>query len=345
MEQTLHSNELLNKAIEGISYYTNCIGVPNVGGDLYRGETYNKNPLVNVACIGLIKKENIIYGNALNKDSVLIYVGSKTGYEGVDGASMASQELDQVFDKNIQKSDPFLEKLLMEACCEIAELKIAEGMQDMGAGGILCASIEVIQRGIEKTRKNLGCIIDLDKIPIKYEMDPYSILASESQERMLIISTPENTQKIEEIFKKWDLEYSIIGKVTENGFYSIYKEDLLIYDEQMINYRDVEEYLSEIHITEPKAPEKIKDPSLWEVYDTSIGNRVIKGPSLPESYAILDIYENKKKLILTWGEEFMECYDCMKNNKGTPLAIVNCLNFGNPNKLHGKFFAKTNRFK
>ena len=332
------SNALLHKAIEGISYYTNCIGVANVGGDLYRGETYNKNPLVNIACLGIVKKENIIYGNVLNKDSVLIYVGSKTGYEGVDGAAMASQELDKVFNKNIQKSDPFLEKLLLEACCEIAELKLAEGMQDMGAGGILCATIEVIKRGREKTKHNFGCEINLEKVPLKSEMDPYSILASESQERMLIISTQENKEKIEEIFKKWDLEYSIIGKVTETGFYSVYNNNKLIYYELMKNYIEYEQIWDEVTIVEKTIQtEKIKNMDLWEVYDTSIGNRTIKGPSKPESYAILYIYENNKKLIISWGEEFMECYETMKKYQGTPLALINCLNFGNPAKCMGNF--------
>ena len=187
-----NSKILLTNAINGISYYGNTIGVPNVGGDLKIGETYNKNPLVNVACIGILKKENIIYGNALNDSECLIYVGSKTGEEGIDGAAMASKsfskndKIDELKSK-IQKADPYLEKLLLEACIELSNKKLAVGMQDMGAGGLLCASYEVVHRGREKTSLNMGCDIYIDKIPIKYEMEPHNILISESQERMLIV--------------------------------------------------------------------------------------------------------------------------------------------------------------
>ena len=116
---------------------------------------------------------------------------------------------------------PFLEKLLLEACCEIAESKLAVGMQDMGAGGLLCASLEVVLRGREKTDINMGCNIQLDKVPTKYNMDACDILTSESQERMLIISTSENKSKIFEIFNKWDLEYSLIGSVNTSGEYLV----------------------------------------------------------------------------------------------------------------------------
>ena len=157
------------ESIRGISEYGNCIGVPVVGGDYYKHECYDKNPLLNVGCIGLMKKENIIYGNALNPGSLLIYVGSKTGNEGIGGADMASKEfkLDvKQLKHNIQRGDAFLEKLLLEACCELSTIEI-EGMQDMGAGGILCSTIEVIKRGREKSGKNLGCEIYIDEIPLK----------------------------------------------------------------------------------------------------------------------------------------------------------------------------------
>ena len=137
-----NSDHLLKKAIEGISYYGNCVGVANIGGDCYLGETYNKNPIVNVACLGIVKKENIIYGDAQNENQLLIYVGSKTGTEGVGGAAMASAAFDGTINidsmqHNVQKSDPYLEKLLLEACCEIADKKLAAGMQDLGAGGVI----------------------------------------------------------------------------------------------------------------------------------------------------------------------------------------------------------------
>ena len=157
-----NSNNLFHDTIKGISYYGNCFGVANVGGNCVMDPMFNKNPLVNVACLGIVKKENIIYGNVLNENSLLIYVGSKTGNEGVNGAAMASQSFDDNMDKekmkdNIQTGDPFLEKLLLEACLEITEEKLVEGMQDMGAGGVLCATLEVVERGRSKTHKNFGC--------------------------------------------------------------------------------------------------------------------------------------------------------------------------------------------
>ena len=211
-----------------------------LGGDLYRDDTYNKNPLLNVACLGILKKENIIYGSVKENNNLLIYVGSKTGNDGIGGADMASKEFKENtadLKHNIQKGDPFLEKLLLEACCEIAELKLADGMQDMGAGGLLCASIEVIKRGREKTGENFGCNINLDKVPIKYDMDLCNILISESQERMLIISNVENKQKIFDIFAKWDLEYSVIGDVNDSGIYTIYNNRELVYCQQISEFR------------------------------------------------------------------------------------------------------------
>ena len=146
-------------------------------------------------------KENIIYGNALNEDSVLILCGAKTGNEGVDSALMASQQSNDSIDKNMQKADAYLENLLLDAFMEISEKKLAEGCQDLGAGGILCATTEVIKRGREKTGKKLGCDIYLENIPLKSELEPYFILASETQ-LTLIVSTKSNSDTIE-VFKEW----------------------------------------------------------------------------------------------------------------------------------------------
>lgn len=334
-----YSNTLLDKAIDGISYYGNCIGVPNLGGDLYLHESYNQNPLVNVACLGIVKKDNIIYGNALTTDSYLIYLGSKTGNEGINGAKMGSntftsnQNLEEL-ETNIQKSDPFLEKLLLEACCEITENQLVEGMQDMGAGGLLCTTLEVVKRGREKTKLNLGCDIYLQEVPTKYEMEYNNILISESQERMLIVSKEENIKQICEIFSKWDLEYAIIGKTNNSGNYNILYNELL-YSESIDKLNDVNDYtnlpLTQHNRDMTNKPIKINSMSKWQVYDSTVGNRTIKGPDKPGSYAILDIYEVGKQLILTWGGTFDECYQQMCLFEGIkPLCLVNCLNFGDP---------------
>ena len=335
-----NSNQLLNKAIQGISYYGNCIGVPNIGGDLYLHPSYNTNPLVNVGCLGILKKENIIYGNVKNNNNYLIYVGSKTGNEGINGAAMASNtfansNISEELKSNVQKSDPFLEKLLLEACCEIADNKLAEGMQDMGAGGMLCATLEVVKRGIEKTGiQDLGCEIYLDKVPIKYDMEFNNILISESQERMLIVANETNLPKISEIFEKWDLEYAVIGKTVFSSKYEVYYNNKLLYSDNISNLDSPEDYIN-IPIKYTKVnqtqPTKIKNPHLWTIYDSTVGNRTLKGPDKPGHYAILDIYEVNKQLILTWGETFDKCYEKMKLFENVkPLCIVNCLNFGDP---------------
>ena len=335
-----NSNQLLNKAIQGISYYGNCIGVPNIGGDLYLHPSYNTNPLVNVGCLGILKKENIIYGNVKNNNNYLIYVGSKTGNEGINGAAMASNtfansNISEELKSNVQKSDPFLEKLLLEACCEIADNKLAEGMQDMGAGGMLCATLEVVKRGIEKTGiQDLGCEIYLDKVPIKYDMEFNNILISESQERMLIVANETNLPKISEIFEKWDLEYAVIGKTVFSSKYEVYYNNKLLYSDNIFNLDSPEDYVNiptkytKVNQTHPT---KIKNPHLWTMYDSTVGNRTLKGPDKPGHYAILDIYEVNKQLILTWGETFDKCYEKMKLFENVkPLCIVNCLNFGDP---------------
>lgn len=337
-----NSKRLLTDAIKGISYYGNCIGVPNIGGDLKLNECYNTNPLVNVASIGIVKKENIIYGNVLCDKSYLIYVGSKTGNEGINGAAMASNtfESSEVTDElisNVQKSDPFLEKLLLEACCELSEKKLVEGMQDMGAGGLLCATLEVVKRGREKTNKNFGCKINLNNVPTKYQMEPSNILISESQERMLAvcIDNDEYLQKIKDIFTHWDLEYAIIGEVNTSGKYEVEYNCDIVYSEYMDKFNDINDY-SNIPIKIKDKSElvesvKYKDKSLWSVYDSTVGNRTIKGPDKSGSYSILDLHEINKQLFLTWGETFKECYDMMKLLEGVkPLCIVNCLNFGDP---------------
>jgi len=334
-----NSSNLLEKAIDGIAYYGNCIGVPNIGGNLKLHDSYNTNPLVNVAALGIVKKKNIVYGNAVHEKSCLIYVGSKTGNEGINGAAMASNNFtnNKITDElksNVQKSDPFLEKLLLEACCEISDKQLAEGMQDMGAGGLLCATLEVIKRGREKTGSNMGCTIDLNQIPTKYEMEYSNILVSESQERMLIVCSAYNIVEISQIFKKWDLEYALIGKITMDGKYDVFYDDRLLYSENFSAFKDVNDYTNiPTNITYPRDPQpvKVKMGHLWEKYDSTVGNRTIKGPDKPGQYSILDIYEVNKQLILTWGETFDEAYNTMIKFEGVkPLCIVNCLNFGDP---------------
>tara|TARA_B110001450_G_C17659390_1_gene496568 strand:- start:1132 stop:3219 length:2088 start_codon:yes stop_codon:yes gene_type:complete len=340
-----YNDSLYPMVIKGISDYGNCFGVANVGGDFYRDDTYNKNPLLNVACLGLVKKENIIYGNVMNTDSLLIYVGSKTAKEGVDGAFMASNQFGEDVSglkDNIQTGDPYLEKLLMEACCEISDKKLAEGMQDMGAGGLLCASVEVVKRGRDKTGKNIGCEIYLDKVPIKYAVDNCDILISESQERMLIVAQEKNKEEIFGIFEKWDLEYSVVGMSNNTGYYSVLDNSEEIYVEHIDMFEAEKVDLTPQKQAEQMSePIKIKNTELWTQYDNTIGGRTIKGPLEPGHYAILDIFEINRKIILSWGDNIDTCKKIIGKNGGRPLGVVNCLNFGDPKQCIGNFCKET----
>ena len=336
-----HSNELLEGAINGISYYGNCFGVANLGGDLWRHTLFNKNPLVNVACLGIVKKENIIYGNVGEEGDLMIYVGSKTGREGVGGAAMASNTFssDTELDKStVQKSDPFLERLLMEACMEISENKLAVGMQDLGAGGLLCATFEVVKRGNEKFNKNYGCEVDLSKVPLKHnDLTDYEILVSESQERMLIVANEKNKQNIFDIFEKWNLEYAVIGVVNNSGMYNV-TNNKYVFQKSMLDFDKVDsvDWPLVINPYVELGAIKQKRMDLWKVYDSSIGNRTIKGPDKQGSYSLLNIPENGKQICLSWGETFDECYRTQIKLEHYPLAIVNCLNYGHPKECMGQ---------
>lgn len=337
------SEGLLNETIRGISDYGNCVGVPVVGGDLHRGKTYMHNPLLNVACLGLVKKENIIYGHALRENLILIYVGAKTGREGVKGAEMASNsfgsDVAQLKD-SVQTGDAFLEKLLLEACCELADKKLAHGMQDMGAAGLLCATMEVVKRGRDKTSTNLGCVVDIDQVPTKYAMKTSDILLSETQERMLIVATSGNAAQIYEIFEKWDLEYKKVGYVTMDGRYTIKRHNRVEYSKCYDDFPDpVEEWPLTKHKSVANDTEKINDMDRWTVYDSTIGSRTIKGSLEHGGYAVLDIYEIGKQLFVTWGSNFSMCYTKVKWCNFKPLCVINCLNFGHPERCMGDFAA------
>lgn len=344
-----HSKELLKETVRGISYYGNCFGVANVGGDCFTSKMYDTNPLVNVACLGIVKKKDIVYGRATTEGSLMIYVGSKTGAEGVNGAAMASGSFSSDVDTstlkdNIQFGDPFLEKLLLEGCLEIVENGLLEGMQDMGAGGVLCSSLEVVQRGQAVTGKNLGCWLNVDKIPCKYQMDDCDKLISESQERMLLVVKMENKDKVFSIFEKWDLEYAVVGGVDGSGYYKIlksnnsvlYKKKVDSFSNPSQDWKEVKQCLSDNDL------KFHNDEMLWNTYDSTIGcrtvvNNRIRCDNLPNTnFSILDIHENGKQIILTWGSDFDECYSPIMERKFKPLGLVNCLNYGHPKDSIGE---------
>jgi len=202
---------LFDGVVRGIASYGNCFGVPTVGGEVYFEPSYTGNPIVNAMAVGLVQIDKMISAKAKGPGNPVVYIGSSTGRDGIHGASFASFELSETSDKDrpsVQIGDPFTEKILLEATQEIAIRNLAIGMQDMGAAGLTSSSAELAAKG------GVGIELDLDKVPLRETgMTPYEIMLSESQERMLLITEKKNLSEIESILKKWDLNYSVVGKV------------------------------------------------------------------------------------------------------------------------------------
>ena len=209
-----NTKNLLNGVIAGIGGYGNCIGIPTVGGEVKFDKSYNENILVNAMAVGLVKKDKIFYSKAQGIDQPVIYVGSKTGRDGIHGSTMASAEFDKNAEEKkptVQVGDPFTEKLLLEACLELMKDDSIISIQDMGAAGLTSSSVEMASKG------NLGIEINLDNIPCREKkMSPYEMMLSESQERMLLILKSEKKERAKKIFNKWGLDFSIIGKTTNS---------------------------------------------------------------------------------------------------------------------------------
>ncbi|MBI4482108.1 MAG: phosphoribosylformylglycinamidine synthase subunit PurL [Acidobacteria bacterium] len=206
---------LMEGVVAGIAGYGNCIGIPTVGGEIYFAEVYSQNPIVNVFCLGVAKKDRIFYGRAHGVGNAVIYAGAKTGRDGIHGATMASAEFGEESQQkrpNVQVGDPFLEKLLLEACLEAMKTGAVVGIQDMGAAGLTCSTCEM------GSRAGTGIEMDLAKVPQREErMTPYELMLSESQERMLLVADRGRERDVLGIFEKWGLDAVPIGRVTDDG--------------------------------------------------------------------------------------------------------------------------------
>ena len=209
------NKSIMEGVVSGISGYGNSIGIPTVGGDVYFNDCYSLNPLVNVFALGIAEKDKIFYAKAEGTGNPVLYVGAKTGRDGIHGATMASAEFGEDLEHkrpNVQVGDPFMEKLLLEACLEVMDKDLIVGIQDMGAAGLTCSTTEMA------SKSGTGIEIDLDLVPQREKgMTPYEIMLSESQERMLIVAKKDNVAEVQRIFAKWDLDAVIIGQVIEGG--------------------------------------------------------------------------------------------------------------------------------
>src|SRR5207249_3238120 len=209
------NKRVMEGVVSGISHYGNCFGVPTIGGETVFEACYNGNPLVNVFALGVFKHDEIFFGKATGVGNPVIYVGAKTGKDGIHGASMASAEFTEESKQkrpNVQVGDPFLEKLLLEACLEAMQTGAIVGIQDMGAAGLTCSTCEMGGRG------GVGIEIELDRVPQRETgMTPYEIMLSESQERMLLVAQKGREEEVFRVFEKWGLDAVEVGRVTTDN--------------------------------------------------------------------------------------------------------------------------------
>ena len=316
------TKHLVSGVVKGIGGYGNCIGIPTVGGETNFDKSYDSNILVNAMAVGLANKDKIFYSAATGPNNPVIYVGAKTGRDGIHGATMASTEFtDSSSEKRptVQVGDPFTGKLLLEACLELMNTDAVLSIQDMGAAGLTSSSVEMASKG------SLGMFLDLDLVPTREEqMTSYEIMLSESQERMLMILKPGSENKAKLIFEKWDLDFAVIGKVTDTGRLVLKKngfeacnipinplvEDAPEYDrpfeinnnDKIINLNevDINQTIDEALIKIFKNPNMASKKWIWEQYDCSVMGDTILSSGQSDA-AIVKIHGTEKNNSLGKG--------------------------------------------
>ncbi len=368
------TKSLLNGVVSGIGGYGNCIGIPTVAGETKFNETYNENILVNAMAVGHAKKNKIFYSKAKGLNKSVVYVGSKTGRDGIHGASMASAEFDENSEEKkptVQVGDPFTEKLLMEACLELMQDNSIISIQDMGAAGLTSSSVEMASKG------GLGIELELDKVPCREEnMTPYEMMLSESQERMLIILEDGKEKEAKKIFDKWDLDFVIIGKTTNTNDLTLKFKNKIegkipiealaskapLYNRKWtrkktkkdkINLKDLKKIkIEDALINILSSPNHSNKSWITNQYDQSVMCDTAQKSG--SDAAIIRIH-NKDKAIavavdssanyckshpVTGGKQIVcENWRNLITVGAKPLAITNCLNFGNPenHEIMGEF--------
>ncbi len=365
------TKHLVKGVVKGIGDYGNCLGIPTIGGEVYFHECYNQNILVNAMSVGVVKVGETVSATAEGPGNPVFIVGSATGKDGIHGATFASADLteDSAEDlPSVQVGDPFQEKLLLEASLEAIKTGAIVGMQDMGAAGITCSTSEM------SAKAGTGMQIDLDKVPTRQEnMEPFEILLSESQERMLIVAHVGQEHLLEEVFDKWDLQCQQIGTVTDDGRLKFYNRGELVadvdahslvlgggapvYDREMKEpgyYRALID-LNEDPPTQPRdllaiAKELMQSPNLvsrrwiYEQYDSMVRTNTVTTND-PADSAIIRLKGTKKALATStdcnsvyvhadpYVGAMIAVSEAARNivcSGGVPVAVTNCLNFGNP---------------
>ncbi len=364
------TNYLFKGVVSGVGDYGNCTGIPTVAGECSFDERYNKNILLNAMTVGITKKNKIFYAKSGKPGNLVIYVGSKTGKDGIHGASMSSGAFStktETLKPTVQVGDPFTEKLLMEACLELMKKNAIIGIQDMGAAGLTSSSVEIA------ASSNLGIEINLDKVPLRNEsMSPDQIMLSESQERMLIILNPTKVKLSKKIFKKWGLDFSTIGKIIKEEKIHIkfknkvvadipinslvssksYKRNHVINKNTYVKKSYPKTKISEIVKNILKNPNYADKSHIWQQYDHMISRDVIS--KIGGNASIIKTNTNYQAIAITTDcnifycdsdpylgaiQAISESFRNLISVGAKPLALTNCLNFGNPEKkeIMGEF--------
>jgi len=369
----LHKNHsVLEGVVSGVASYGNCFGVPNLGGETKFEPCYSGNPLVNAFALGLVRKDQIFYAKAAGAGNPVIYVGSKTGRDGIHGATMASEEFHEGSESkrpNVQVGDPFMEKLLLEACLEAMQTGAIIGIQDMGAAGLTCSTCEMGGRG------GVGLEIEMDKVPQRETgMSAYEIMLSESQERMLLVAQKGREDEVFRVFEKWGLDAIEIGQVIPENKMRVFEHGQLVAEipnEALTD--DAPVYKRPLERWEPSVPrekpENIKLGSnnltedlkkllagpnicskrwIWQQYDSMVQTNTVEGPGDGDA-GVIRIKGSNRGLTMALDGNGRWCYldpklgamhavaEATRNvacSGGIPVGATNCLNFGNPEKPH-----------
>ena len=367
------NHSILDGVVSGVASYGNCFGVPNLGGETKFEPCYSGNPLVNAFALGLVRKNEIFYAKAAGEGNPVIYVGAKTGRDGIHGATMASEEFSEASEAkrpNVQVGDPFLEKLLLEACLEAMQTGAIIGIQDMGAAGLTCSTCEMGGRG------GVGIEIELDRVPQRETgMTPYEIMLSESQERMLLVAEKGREHEVFRVFEKWGLDAVEVGKVTKGNKLRVLEHGKVV--AEIPNPALTDEaplYKRPLARWEPRVPREMPEhvklgdtanftanlqqllasPNIcskrwaWQQYDHMVQTNTVEAPGAGDA-GVIRIKGSQRGLAMALDGNGRWCYldprlgamhavaEAARKvacSGATPVGATNCLNFGNPEKPH-----------
>ena len=356
---------LIAGVVSGIGGYGNCVGVPTVGGEVNFHAAYDGNILVNAMTVGIADQDKIFYSAASGVGNSIVYVGSKTGRDGIHGATMASADFAEDADAKrptVQVGDPFTEKLLIEACLELMASDAIVAIQDMGAAGLTSSSVEMASKG------GVGIRLDMDKVPQRETgMTAYEMMHSESQERMLIVLKPGREDFAESIFRKWELDFAVIGEVTDTGHMILVHHGAVVADIPLAPLADDAPLYDRPHVKTPTpapltnvpdstdlvadlrilmaSPDIASRRWIWEQYDQKVGGDTVQPPG--GDAALVRVHGTQKALAITTDctprycfadpyeggkQAVAEAYRNLCAVGARPLAVTNCLNFANPQR-------------